>query len=626
MQHITRFLSDNFLEEPEMTVPSPNRKQQMEERKFYEELEREEITGGKKKNIQSREVSSPRNRRTNSSKSLNQERQDIMTASINDPQSFLNENVLMSTIVAKDKKITDMGKEIAQLQKEVKTNSNIKTFAKRLAKIEKDKDEEIEDIKSHYKGMMENLAKQIQKANERHDNEIQKNTKLREAMDEMRNDMASREQDLEEKILALGKLVKEGNNVKDKLEKKIEHLGKKKLESEKSMQEAYASKQEYADRMKLVEAEFELERQEMMKAFEKEKKSIHDKFHQNENSLRNRNSSIQEQLSETMMKLEDEEQKHEENILRLQRAERSLHEKEKMIKDLEFKLNEVETESAEYRKKVNKDMKALESWKKNKSYESNDQNKIHIHEKMNLQAELKEVSSKLENAQKKIVLLEDLVKQKTGALRRKTDEMESLQNQLISMNVRNTKDERQRDITAVKERRKLESSEAALRKELEDIKTSPEYIQMIQLSKEKTLPDHLENASNEELLQAIQKLQAEKSSLELKLSSVTLRHQESQKELNISLQKDDLVSDALKKQSPREGKGSNITGIGSGYRSKVDQNTSYAFDSMSSTSNPPDAISKSSSYKSTSRRSSTPVRSRALCQIKSERSIFSKSD
>lgn len=619
MQHISRFLSDNFLEnhdeESKRKVISPSRKKQMEERKFYQELDREEIMEKNTKH-DSHRMSSLRNQNRISSKHdvVVQERQDENTTSARDSASLVSDKILMSTIVAKDKVIANKEKEIARLEKELKTNTNAKAFAKRFAKFEKDKEEEIEDIKSHYKSMMENLAKQIQKANGRHDDEIKKNTKLREAMDEMRHDMAGREQDLENKILALGKLVKEGNNVKDKLEKKIENLEKKVLESEKMTQDAYAFRNEYADRMKLREVEFELERKEMVEEFGKEKKLLEEKVHQVEDSLRDSKKSLQKQLSETTEKLEDEEQKHEQSILRLQRAERSLHEKENQIKYLELKLNETEIESMKYRKKVEKDMKTIESWKQTKSLESKDNNMIHFTEKMNLQADLKEVTSKLETAQRKIALLEDHVKQKTGALRRKTDELESLQNQLKSTNMRYTKDERQRDIIAVKDRRKLECSEAALRKELEDIKTSPEYIRMVQLSQETTtLPNDLEHSTNEELLEAIQRLQAEKTSLELKLSSVTLRHNESQKQLELALDRDDTCSDASKQQCLGDSKG--------GITSSFDQNASpKSSDSNSSTEK------ESSAYRPSSRRSTTPVRSRALSQVRSQRSIFSTSD
>jgi hypothetical protein len=98
------------------------------------------------------------------------------TTSVRDTASFVSDNVLMSTIVAKDK-------EIARL------NTNAKAFANRFTKFETDKEEEIEDIKSHYKSMMENLSKQIQKANGRHDDEIKKHTNIRYAMDELRHDI-----------------------------------------------------------------------------------------------------------------------------------------------------------------------------------------------------------------------------------------------------------------------------------------------------------------------------------------------------------------------------------------------------------------------------------------------------
>jgi hypothetical protein len=636
MQHISRFLSDNFLDsyeqEEDRKVIASRRKKEMEEKKFYDELERQDIDK-KNGNNENYRMSSPRNRKANSfnssSQFKDQGRQDENTMSKYDSERSLSDNVLMSTIVAKDKEIAAKDKEISRLERELKTNTNAKAYAMRFAKFEKAKEGEIEDIKSHYKSMMENLAKQIQKANDRHDEEIKKNTKLRETMDEMRNDMANREQDLEDKILALGKLVKEGNNVKDKLQKKIEHLETTSVESEKKVQQANLSQREYADRMKILEDEFELERKEMMESFQAEKKSLHDKLRQDEHSLRDSKSSLKKQLSDTMNKLEDEEQKHEESITRLQRAERSILEKERKIKDLEFKLNEVETESDDYRKRVEKDMQTFERWKRNKSLESKDQNSIHVSQKLNLLAELKEVNSKLETAQKKIVLLEDLVKQKTGALRRKTDEMEALQNQLKFANDRSSKDTRQRDIIAVKDKRKLESSEAALRKELEDIKASPEYIRMIELSKKTKVPDNLEHASVEELLEAIQKLKAEKSSLELKMSLVTLRHEkemnESQKQLNVTLKKDNLYSDASKKKSSDEAKGG-VTGIAAGYKSRIEQNTSHALNSNSSTSDQLDLAPKTSTYRPSSRRSSTPVKSRALSQVKSKRSIFSNSE
>lgn len=470
MNTFIRMISDHFDDDDDDYSDDrgprrPSKRDKREEEKFYRDLDREESAGFRTNRRHSdpspSSTSSPLQRRGDHHNGEPSERSYRPSSNKVTPRSHTNvpsssaapgsspsppmedENVLMATLVLKDK-------EIARLEKELSTNTNIKTFGKRMAKLEKDKNEELEDVKKHYKSMMENIAKQAQRANERYDDEFKKNTKLRETMDEMRNDMATREQNLEEKIVALGKMVKEGNSTKEMLEQKVEQLQVHALELDKKLKAAMLSEKGEKDRNRNLEAKFDFEKREMNRAFEKEKEEMLKNFSQKESALKNNKKDTQMQLDMVSKKLELEEQKHEATFVKLQQTERALMEKDRNVKELEAQVQEIEREHRQYRRKTEKEIEGLQKWKKERYQEIKETTSIQINNKLGLHSEMKELKSKLEAAEKKIQLQEDLIKKKAGALKRKTEEMEQLQHQFNFNTREDSIDQSPRDLAETK--------------------------------------------------------------------------------------------------------------------------------------------------------------------------------
>lgn len=434
MNYLTRFISEHFDDDEDNDSYSNGSRHKREEERFYRDLDRgASVYTPRKSNFahhrptsQKRDIGNgPSERSLHSSKlrTANTTTTSPTPVPVPAPPPMEDENVLMSTLISKDK-------QIAKLERELSTNSNIKTFGKRMAKLEKDKNEELEEVKKHYKSMMENIAKQAQRANERHEEEINKNTKLRETMDEMRHDMATREQDLEEKIIALGKLAKESNSTKESLEQKVEQLQSHAMELDKKLKATMLSEKSEKDRNRNLEAKFDFEKREMIRAFEKEKDDLNKKFSQKESGLKHNQNNIQIELDNVKKNLELEEHKHEETFVKLQQTERALMEKDRKCKELERQIQEIESENRIYRRKAEKEIQALQNWKKEKYQEIKETTSIQINSKLSSHSEMKELKLKLEAAEKKIQLQEDLIKQKAGALKRKTEEFDQLHLQL----------------------------------------------------------------------------------------------------------------------------------------------------------------------------------------------------
>jgi len=274
MDLVQSFFKDQFNDDDDYFVQknkaNPNRevqnlKKELEELKFYQELERTEYEDMKRK------IYSAQNKKKSNTTKVSQ--------AVTTETGVSNEgsNDIFDSISEDDDanpelhaKLKRKEEEIEKLKKTLKTETSPKEFGKRMHKLEKSKNEEIEEIKKHYKGLMEQLAKQIQKSNDRYDDEVNKNSVLRSTMEEMRQDMASREQELENKLLEMEAILK-------KSELKAQKLGQRLTSAEENLANAQVKLSESVEKMQLqeskmreLEEDFEEERKETLDNYEKE--------------------------------------------------------------------------------------------------------------------------------------------------------------------------------------------------------------------------------------------------------------------------------------------------------------------------------------------------------------------
>lgn len=122
--------------------------------------------------------------------------------------------IVQKKIQKRDAKIVQLK---AKLSEKVHSSSKLKELAteyeSRLNALEQMKEEEIEEIKEQYKAMLAKVAKQCQNLEKRTDDEIQRSDKLRALMEEMRDDMALREEELEKQIKSQQEVIKKNETM-----------------------------------------------------------------------------------------------------------------------------------------------------------------------------------------------------------------------------------------------------------------------------------------------------------------------------------------------------------------------------------------------------------------------------
>lgn len=274
MDLVQSFFKDQFNDDDDYFVQknkaNPNRevqnlKKELEELKFYQELERTEYEDMKRKmySAQNKKKST-----TKLSQAITTETGASNGASNDVFDSLSEDDDANPELLAKLKRKEE---EIEKLKKTLKTETSPKEFGKRMHKLEKSKNEEIDEIKKHYKGLMEQLAKQIQKSNDRHDDEVKKNTALRSTMEEMRQDMASREQELEDKLLEMEAILKKSELKGQKIGQRLTSAEENLANAQVKLSENAAKMQEQESKMRELEEDFEEERKETLDNYEKEK-------------------------------------------------------------------------------------------------------------------------------------------------------------------------------------------------------------------------------------------------------------------------------------------------------------------------------------------------------------------
>jgi chromosome segregation ATPase len=497
-------------------------KKELEELKFYQELERTEYEDMKRKmyNMEKKQ-------KTVRSRNVDENGEpvdgDDVFDSISEEEDGANHADLKSKLRQKEE-------EVRKLEHQLKTDTNAKEFGKRMHKLEKAKNEEIDEIKTHYKGLMEQLAKQIQKANERYDDEVKKNSGLRKTLEDMRQDMASREQELENKLLEMGNVLAQSERRVRELEKKLVSTEENLANTESKLNEALEDRKKHEKKMRNLEEDFEEERKEMIASHNQDKDYLTTEHESIVEGLQQEIDELKKKMNATLEKLDTEERAHEDTVVQLKNTENAL----KAVRDENVRLEELAKEATNearlHRIQADNEVKEVKEDRKTQLAQLHDKISQLHGDKMTLATELKSTTAKLLAAEKKVELMGENNTQKQGALRRKTSELEQLQLELRNLADRHLKDVKFKDLQLVRERKKWIATEQALKKEIEDIKMSPAF-QRLQLEKS---PD-VATASLEELKQLVEQLRAEKASLTLQMSAIKERTARDMKNLEKKL-------------------------------------------------------------------------------------------
>ncbi len=367
---------------------------------------------------------------------------------------------------------------------------------------------------------MEQLAKQIQKANERHDDEVGKNAALRNTMEEMRQDMAFREQELEDKLLEMERGLKSVEIKTTNVEGAYSTTQHKLADVESQLAKAEQDLQDMEQKMRELEEDFEDERKEI---FDKEEQRVKEMEDQNRAEIEERDHCIDElkiKLEETLEKLEVEERAHEDTVIQLKDTQKIVENLEESVDTLTQELDDSKNEARLTR--ISKDNEVLEVKEDRKSKMGALHEKVNglASDKIQLTNELKDTLAKLKAAEKKVDLMHDNSTQKQGALRRKNSELEQLQLELRDLCDKHIKENKARDMQIVRERKKWAATQNALTRELEELKTSPAFLKMQNSSSANA---NLEKASSDELKSMVENLRAEKQSLLLQLTATKER-------------------------------------------------------------------------------------------------------
>jgi hypothetical protein len=507
---------DDYYEKKKKNDPKremQNLKKELEEIKFYQELERTEFEDMKRKAYAKDKQKKRGTQRLNVQQALTNE-----TGNSNDVFGSLSEDGGIDTNPKHLAELRKKDQEIEKLKKSLKTETSPKEFGKRMHKLEKVKNEEIEEIKNHYKGLMEQLAKQIQKSNGRNDDEIGKNDLLRKSMEEMRQDMATREQELEEKILEMEAVLKKSEYKANKFEQRLAIAEENLATTLAKLSEAKENELCHQQSITMLEDDFEEERKDTLAAHERELEMKLTKFNEEISNFKEESDELSNKLNGTLEKLEIEERAHEDTVVQLKDTERTLQATGENNESLKQETKNAINEARLHRIQADSSVQDAKEDRKTQLGECHEKINILQSEKLSLTTELKTKVAKLFAAEKKIGLLDGNTVQKQGALRRKNAELEELQLELRGLSDKRNKDSKFKELQMVKERKKWVVTESVLRKDLEEIKMSPAYQRLLMAKK-----PQISTATDSELRDLVEQLMAEKASLLLRVSAIKSR-------------------------------------------------------------------------------------------------------
>ena len=568
MDIVEQFIKDQFNDDDDFKdLPEPdspareasNLKKELHELKMYQQRERKELedmklqydslqkrqslserSGRQKQHSGSRGRDRDRDRRSNSPKKSSSKKNSLLashtdggsgsTAPDDLFESLQNNNISAknnNNISAKNKakkhaalveKFKEKSEELERLEKKFKAESDPKEFGKRMYKLEKKKDGEIEDIKNHYKGLMEQLAKEIKKANDRNDNEMKKNSNIRANMEKMRQDMASREQSLEEKVIEMEAVLNKTEAKTASIEERLADVNIKLEHNQVDLNAANANKCENEKRLRELEEDFEDERREIISTFEEGKDIIENNTKQEQVQLQNIVEDLQQQVDALTANLSIEKNAHEDTVAQIKEAKSLLEMKEREYDSLLVEAKEAQQYVKSFQDKGERETKTLMKECK-KQLDENDE-KIHklLAETSALNMELKGASKMANAADKKAGIMSDFTFQKQGALQRKNAELEAAKHERLTIHGKHANILKTRDHQFVRDTKKWQLTEQSLRNQIEEIKSSPEYQKFFQYTSKRPNSAAVRGSSN--LKEIADQLRGEKASLQLQIASL----------------------------------------------------------------------------------------------------------
>lgn len=362
--------------------------------------------------------------------------------------------------------------------------------------------------------MMETLAKQLQKASQRFNDEAEKNGKLKAMMLEMRSDMEAREKELENKIKLQQGAMKKSEVKMSKTETKLERTGNKYAGIKAELDEAIKQRQEYAERLQIMEEKYERALVETEERTEQEFRAMKEAFDKENAALQ---ASVEEEITALtgklldMEKLFDEEAaEHDKTSAKVRELEEELNDKEDLIAELsEHKFNYADRAKREAQQEM---------------------------DGVNEMAVTKEKLIALETDIK--VLRDDKLKKKE-MLKKYADEVEALHTKINNMNDGFIKEAKTKDLEFVKAKKKWSISEEKLREEIKELKQLNEKFEALletasgNIIVETAIEDRKLIQSQKKL---IEQLRADKATLQLNLA--TFEGKKNKEILNLKKQLD----------------------------------------------------------------------------------------
>ena len=433
------------------------------------------------------------------------------------PDGDVTDRILHKKLIKRDSQIqllkTKLHEKVTTSKESSgKLKSLAKEYEKRLNRMESLKDEEIEEIKDHYKSMMETLAKQAQKSGNRYNDEVQKNAQMRSILEEMKADMAKREKNLEKKIKLQHESIKMNEIRLNRTESKLDRSGNKYTSLRNDLEEALKLNQEYCNQLKTAENEVtRLEEthaaivKDLEEKFESEMKEFQEKsnndFDDIKSSYDRENTALQLSVEEEITALtgklfdmenmfDEEAREHDKTSARVQELDDALKEKEDEVSGLKEQINNHETDEV-----------IEQTWRK-------EENK------------LKDMFSGLEirysNAITEMELLKEDKLKKKDFVKKQSDVIDKLKSQLNIVKDANRKELKHKDIEFVKARKKWSLNEHRLLSEINEL---------TEAVKSKTGAIIVEGCKEDEQTiisqrTLIKQLKAEKSSLQMKIASM----------------------------------------------------------------------------------------------------------
>ena len=340
--------------------------------------------------------------------------------------------------------------------------------------------------------MMETLAKQLQKASQRFNDEAEKNANLKVMMLEMRSDMEAREKELENKIKLQQDAMKKTEVKMSKTETKLERTGNKYAGIKAELDEAIKQREEYAEKLQITEEKFERFLAETEEKAEQEFRDMKEAFDRESTALQ---SSVEEEIASLtgklldMEKLFDEEAaEHDKTSARVRELEEELNKKGDLVAEEEM------SSTNDSRERLN-----------------------------DLQIEVQ-------------VLRDDKLKKKE-MLKKYAEEVEALHTKINNMNDGFLKEAKAKDLEFVKAKKKWSISEEKLREEIKELKQLNEKFEALletasgNIVVETALEDRKLIQSQKKL---IQQLKADKAILQGNLA--TFEGKKNQEILNLKKQ------------------------------------------------------------------------------------------